>query len=268
MNRLGVVVVVTLFLWASAFVGIRVAIEHYSPGALALFRFLVALLLLTSYTAATGRGASVRRSTRADCLGFAARGLTGVFIYHLALNAGERTVSARLLDEAVPRSNFDARCEEILQEVAASSDRPDIPTSVVLSPLDKTLGDDRIDYEFVSVYLDRDGQHATLEVRGPQSGVADDPNAAEQQGDRFWPLQVMRELDDALLELRFNEPELGTIFLKSHGEPARVAEYDEFVATHANLVGVCEVELYTRRVFKLLDLTSRSLFALLASSFH
>ncbi len=176
---------------------------------------------------------------------------------------GERAVRARLIDEAVPRSNFDARCEEILQEVAASSDRPDIPTSVVLSPLDKTLGDDRIDYAFVSVYLDRDGQHATLEVRGPQSGVADDPNAAEQQGDRFWPLQVMRELDDALLELRFNEPELGTIFLKSHGEAARVAEYDEFVATHANHWFVREVELYTRRVLKRLDLTSRSLFALI-----
>jgi len=94
MNRIGVVLVVTLFLWASAFVGIRVAIEHYSPGALALFRFLVASLLLTSYMVATGRGASVRQATRSDWLGFAALGLTGVFIYHVALNAGERTVSA------------------------------------------------------------------------------------------------------------------------------------------------------------------------------
>ena len=94
MNRVGVVLVVTLFLWASAFVGIRVAIEHYSPGALALFRFLVASLLLTSYMFARGRGASVRRATRSDWLGFAALGLTGVFIYHVALNAGERTVSA------------------------------------------------------------------------------------------------------------------------------------------------------------------------------
>jgi drug/metabolite transporter (DMT)-like permease len=94
MNRITVVIVVTLFLWASAFVGIRVAIEHYSPGALALFRFLVASLLLTSYMVASGRGASLRRATRSDWLGFAALGLTGVFIYHVALNAGERTVSA------------------------------------------------------------------------------------------------------------------------------------------------------------------------------
>ncbi len=94
MNRLAVVLVATLFLWASAFVGIRVAIEHYSPGALALFRFLVASLLLTSYMVATGRGGSLRRATRSDWIGFAALGLTGVFIYHVALNAGERTVSA------------------------------------------------------------------------------------------------------------------------------------------------------------------------------
>ncbi len=94
MHRVGVVLAVTLFLWASAFVGIRVAIEHYSPGALALFRFLVASILLTSYMVASGRGASLRRATRPDWLGFATLGLTGVFIYHVALNAGERTVSA------------------------------------------------------------------------------------------------------------------------------------------------------------------------------
>ncbi len=94
MNRLGVVVVVTLFLWASAFVGIRVAVEHYAPGALALFRFLVASLLLTGYMVASGRGASLRAATRSDWLGFGALGFTGVFIYHLALNTGERTVSA------------------------------------------------------------------------------------------------------------------------------------------------------------------------------
>ena len=69
MNRVGVVLAVTLFLWASAFVGIRVAIEHYSPGALALFRFLVASILLTSYMVASGRGASLRRATRPDWLG-------------------------------------------------------------------------------------------------------------------------------------------------------------------------------------------------------
>ncbi len=102
MNRVGVVLAVTLFLWASAFVGIRVAIEHYSPGALALFRFLVASILLTSYMVASGRGVSLRRATRPDWLGFAALGLTGVFIYHVALKAGERVPGPQVFS-SIPR---------------------------------------------------------------------------------------------------------------------------------------------------------------------
>lgn len=94
MNPIVVVLVVTLLLWASAFVGIRVAVEHYPPGALALLRFVVASTLLATYTFAAGRGGALKRATRADWLGFAGLGLSGVFIYHLALNAGERTVSA------------------------------------------------------------------------------------------------------------------------------------------------------------------------------
>ena len=94
MHRVGVVVTITLLLWASAFVGIRVAVEHYSPGALALVRFLVASALLGGYLVVSRRGASLVQANRADWLGFATLGLTGVFIYHLALNAGERTVSA------------------------------------------------------------------------------------------------------------------------------------------------------------------------------
>lgn len=94
MNPLGLVLAVTLLLWASAFVGIRVAIEHYSPGALALLRFVIASVLLVSFMLATGRGGSLRKAGRGDWLGFAGLALTGVFIYHVALNAGERTVSA------------------------------------------------------------------------------------------------------------------------------------------------------------------------------
>jgi len=94
MRSVGVVLAVTLLLWASAFVGIRVAVTHYSPGALALFRFLVASFLLGGYVLATGRGSFIRRASRSDWLGFVTLGLTGVLIYHVALNAGEQTVSA------------------------------------------------------------------------------------------------------------------------------------------------------------------------------
>lgn len=88
------VLVVTLILWASAFVGIRVAVVHYSPGALALLRFLVASTLLSAYVVGSGRWRRLAEATARDWRGFVVLGLTGVVIYHLALNAGERTVSA------------------------------------------------------------------------------------------------------------------------------------------------------------------------------
>ncbi|MCZ6659348.1 MAG: 2,3-epoxybenzoyl-CoA dihydrolase [Gammaproteobacteria bacterium] len=176
---------------------------------------------------------------------------------------GERAVRARLVDEAIPRSAFEARCEKLVRELAASSDRPDASTSVVLSQLDKTIEADSIEYSFVSVRLNREGQHATLEVRGPTTNVPRDASAAEQQGAQFWPLAMMRELDDAVLELRFNEPELGTIFLKTCGAADRVAAYDNFLEARAEHWFVREVNLHTRRVLKRLDLTSRSMFALI-----
>ncbi len=88
------VLVVTLILWASAFVGIRVAVLHYSPGSLALLRFLVASTILSTYLLVSGRWRALAKASAKDWLGVLALGLTGVVIYHLALNAGERTVSA------------------------------------------------------------------------------------------------------------------------------------------------------------------------------
>jgi benzoyl-CoA-dihydrodiol lyase len=174
---------------------------------------------------------------------------------------GDRAVRARLVDETIPRSKFEARCEARLRELAALSDRPDATTTVVLIPLLKTVSADGIDYPLVSVRLNRNERHATLEVRGPQSPVPADATAAEAEGAAFWPLAVMRELDDALLELRFNETELGTVFLESRGDLERVAAYDDFLEHHRDHWFVREVNLFGRRVLKRLDLTSRSLFA-------
>ena len=174
---------------------------------------------------------------------------------------GARAVHARLVDETIPRSEFETRCEARLQELAALSDRPDAATTVMLTPLLKTVGTEGIDYPLVSVRFDRNARHATLEVRGPQGPVPADAAAAETEGAAFWPVAVMRELDDALLELRFNEPELGTVFLESRGDLERVAAYDDFLEHHRDHWFVREVNLFGRRVLKRLDLTSRSLFA-------
>lgn len=88
------VLTVTLILWASAFVGIRIAVVHFTPGGLALLRFVLAATLLGGYVAASGKGRAIRRASAKDWLAFAALGLTGVVVYHIALNEGERTVSA------------------------------------------------------------------------------------------------------------------------------------------------------------------------------
>ncbi len=176
---------------------------------------------------------------------------------------GERAVQARLVDEAVPRSRFEARCTELMGELAAQSDRPDAGCAVVLHDLSKSMGADRIEYSNVSVLLDRVGQHATLHVLGPTKPPPSTVVEAEQLGAAFWPLAMLRELDDALLELRFNEAELGTVLLKTRGDPGRVTAYDDFLEAHSGHWFIREVLLYARRVFRRLDLTSRSLFALI-----
>jgi len=176
---------------------------------------------------------------------------------------GQRAVNARLVDEAVPRSAFAARCAEAMAELAAASDRPDAGAGVALSDLDKVIDANGIRYEHVAVTLDRPAGTGTLVVKGPTAPCPADTGAALEIGSAFWPLAVMRQLDDALLELRFNEPEIGTIFLKTEGNPASVATYDQFLNDNAAHWFVREVNLLTQRVFKRLDLTSRSLFALI-----
>jgi benzoyl-CoA-dihydrodiol lyase len=176
---------------------------------------------------------------------------------------GERAVRARLVDEAIPRSAFAHRCAEVMAEVAALSDRPDDTTGVVLTPFPKTIAPDSLTYEHVSVELDRKVGTATIAVRGPAVPCPVDAVAGQEAGSAFWPLAAMRELDDALLELRFNEPEIGTLFLKTAGDGELVGAYDRFLSENSWQWFVREVNLYIQRVLKRLDLTSRSLFALI-----
>jgi len=176
---------------------------------------------------------------------------------------GERALKARLVDEAPRRSVFEQRCMEVLHDKAADSDRPDMETTVALDELRKTIHSDSIDYHYVSVTFDRESGNAILETRGPDTGVPENTRQAEQQGDTFWPLKLMRELDDALLELRFNESGIGTVFLKSVGNLELVAGFDAFLELHKQSWFIREVNLYIRRVLTRLDLTSRSLFTLI-----
>jgi benzoyl-CoA-dihydrodiol lyase len=179
---------------------------------------------------------------------------------------GRRAVEWGLVDELVPRSRLMEVARERAEELAARSDRPWARSGahgVALTPLERDLGPDRIAYPHLLIELDRSLGVATFTVRGPEGEQPDDPEAIAALGARWWPLALARELDDAILLLRFNELELGTWVLRTQGDPAAVAAVDATLLAHAGHWLVREVTLYLERTLKRLDLSSRSLVALI-----
>jgi benzoyl-CoA-dihydrodiol lyase len=175
---------------------------------------------------------------------------------------GHRAVDWGLVDELVPRSRLARVAAERAEELAARSDRPAGARGVALTPLERDLGPDRIAYPHLTVELDRSLGVASFTVRGPEPGQPDDPEAIQALGARWWPLAVARELDDAILLLRFNELELGTWVLRTEGDREAVAAVDATLLANAGHWLVREVTLYLKRTLKRLDLSSRSLIAL------
>src|SRR5690606_22210335 len=129
--------------------------------------------------------------------------------------------------------------------------------------LSRTIADDRLSYQHVQVTLDRSRRLATWTIRGPQSEVEQDIDAIVEAGAAWWPLQMARELDDAILNLRANEPDLGTWVFKTEGDIARVLDADAALQQHADHWFVRETAGLLRRTLARLDVTSRSIFALI-----
>ena len=174
---------------------------------------------------------------------------------------GQRAVDWRLVDEIVPRSQFVSRVDEKAKELAKLSDRPSDGAGVELAPLERVIGETAMSYPYLEVSLDRAGRSATLKVQGP-SRETKDLEDIKAQGVNFWPLAVLRALDDALLSLRFNEPELGTLIITSEGDAAKVEHDDQLLYEHQQDWFVREILLFAQRVFKRVDVTSRTTFAL------
>jgi benzoyl-CoA-dihydrodiol lyase len=174
---------------------------------------------------------------------------------------GRRALDWRLVDEVVPPSSWEERLRERAQALAATSDRPADATGIALPPLDRNLDAATIAYRHVRVALDRERQLAEITVLGP-SELPADIAAIHRAGSDFWPLAMARELDDAILHLRLNEPELGILVFRSQGDPATVLAADALLETHADDWLIREIRLYLKRVLKRIDLTARSLFAL------
>jgi benzoyl-CoA-dihydrodiol lyase len=176
---------------------------------------------------------------------------------------GKRAVDWRLVDAVYPTSQFKARVAARAQELARASDRPAQGPGISLGPLSPRVGEDSVHYSTVALEIDREKRVATLAVKGPDGAEPTTAEAILAAGDRFWPLRAFRELDDALLRLRINEPLIGTVIIKTHGDAARVLAIDETLATHADHWLVREIVLFLKRTLKRMDLTSRSFFALI-----
>ena len=175
---------------------------------------------------------------------------------------GKRAVEWRLVDEVVPPSRWNDAVRARALELAARSDRPADTAGCALTPLRRSFGDDSITYDHVHVALDRAGRRASVTVRGP-GHLPGDLAGIHAEGAAFWPLAMARELDDAILHLRLNEPELGLLLLRTEGSPQTVLAADALLEAHGGDWLVREIRLYLARVLKRLDLTSRSLIALI-----
>ena len=175
---------------------------------------------------------------------------------------GKRAVAWRLVDEIVPNSKLEAKVAERAKEFAAASKRNGNGKGITLAPLNRTIDDSGIRYGFVSVDIDRTQRIATISIKAPESAPPADIEGLVAQGASFWPLQVARELDDAILHLRINELETAMLVFKSHGDRANVAASDAFLEANKSHWLVNEIRQYWKRVLKRIDVTSRTLVAL------
>ena len=175
---------------------------------------------------------------------------------------GKRAAEWGLVDQAVPRSEFAARVSERAAALAATSDRPRVGPGVELQPLSPRGAADALEYRWVRLEIEREKRLATLTVRAPGRDEPESPPAFLEAGARAWAIAAWRELDDALLHLRFDEPELGVVVLRTEGDPKAVLAVDRTLDRHRGHWLVREILLLQRRVLKRLDLTARTFFAL------
>jgi len=175
---------------------------------------------------------------------------------------GQRAKDWRLVDEIVKPAKFAAAVRARALALAERSDRPQGARGIALTPLARADDADGYHYEFVDVAIDRVGRAATFTLRAPAAAQPADPPGIEAAGVRWWPLQLARELDDAILSMRTNELDIGTWLIKTAGDPAAVLAVDAVLAQHAQHWLVRETIGFLRRTFARLDVSSRTLFAL------
>ena len=176
---------------------------------------------------------------------------------------GKRAVEWRLVDKAVPSSTFKDVVAKRAQDLAAGSDRPASGPGITLGRLNPTIDGDAIQYRYVRGTIDRSKRVCELTISAPDAPQPTTGEAFIAAGDESWALRAFREFDDALLRLRLNEPEIGTVLLRATGDPQAVLDVDATLDQHRGHWLVREIIGNIRRTLKRLDLTARSLFAII-----
>nr|WP_315527607.1 2,3-epoxybenzoyl-CoA dihydrolase [uncultured Achromobacter sp.] len=176
---------------------------------------------------------------------------------------GQRAKDWRLVDDVVKPARFEAAVRERALALAEGSDRQPGGQGIALTPVQRTESAQRLSYRYVDIELDREKRQATWTVRAPQGPVESELADIVAAGAAWWPLQMARELDDAILSMRTNELDIGTWILKTEGDADAVLAADAALQRHAGHWFVRETAGMLRRTLARLDVTSRSLFALI-----
>ncbi len=175
---------------------------------------------------------------------------------------GARAVKWRLVDQTVPNSKFDQAVKDAARTLAGQSNRPSDAKGIALGPLQRMFTDAGVDYSTLRVEVDRQARRATLHILGPTAPPPSDVAAMQAEGDQFWFLRLARELDDAILHLRLNEADIGVLVFKSQGDAGVVLAHEALVTGNQQHWLAREICHYWKRVLKRIDVTSRSLVAL------
>ena len=176
---------------------------------------------------------------------------------------GKRAKDWRLVDEVIANSKFDETVAERAREFAAANAKDAPLEGIALTPLSRSIGDDgSLTYSLVEVALDRDARMATITLSGPDGAPPASTDDLVAQGDQGYLLRLARELDDAILHLRLNEMELGLMVFRSQGDPDAVLAHEQQLLDNADHWLASEILQYWKRVMKRIDVTSRSLVAL------
>ena len=176
---------------------------------------------------------------------------------------GKRAVEWGFVDRVSPTSQFKEAVQKRAKELAAPSDRPAAGPGITLNPLNPTVTESSLTYSAVTLAVNRTKRTADLTVHAPNGPQPENVEEILKAGDQFWPLRAFRELDDALLRLRINEPEVGTVVVRTEGDIDAVLAVDRTLDALKSHWLVREIVLHMKRTLKRLDLTSRTFFALI-----